>query len=95
MLTKRRTVGIRIPDNVISRLLVEELGRPIMSTSVPANRVELPNHPDFIEEALGNQVDLILDGGVLVQSVSTVIDMTGDEPKVIREGSGDISWITE
>ena len=95
MLTKRRTVGIRIPDNVISRLLVEELGRPIISTSVPANRVELQNHPDFIEEALGNQVDLILDGGVLVQSVSTVIDMTGEDPKVIRAGSGDISWITD
>ena len=95
MLTKRRTVGIRIPDNVVSRRLVEELGRPIISTSVPSNRVELQNHPDFIEEALGNQVDLILDGGVLVQSVSTVIDMTGESPKVIREGSGDISWITD
>ena len=95
MLTKRRTVGIRIPDNVVSRLLVEELGRPIISTSVPVDRVELPNHPDFIEEALGNQVDLILDGGVMVQSVSTVIDMTGESPEVIREGSGDISWITE
>jgi tRNA threonylcarbamoyl adenosine modification protein (Sua5/YciO/YrdC/YwlC family) len=95
MLTKRRTVGIRVPDNQVSQKLVEELGRPIISTSVPAKKVEFPNDPDFIEEALGKEVNLILDGGILVQGASTVIDLTGEQPQVIRQGSGDISWITE
>ena len=94
MLTKRRTVGIRIPDNEVSRRIVEELGRPIVSTSVPEVKVEFPNDPDFIEEALGNEVDLILDGGILVQGVSTVIDLTGEVPVVIREGGRNIGWLT-
>jgi tRNA threonylcarbamoyl adenosine modification protein (Sua5/YciO/YrdC/YwlC family) len=93
MLTKRKTVGIRIPDNEVCRQLVTELGRPIISTSVPESKVEFPNHPDFIEENLGKEVDLILDGGILVQGASTVIDLTEDIPQVIREGSGDVSWI--
>ena len=94
MLTKRRTVGIRVPDNEVPRRIVEELGRPIISTSVPEAKVEFPNDPDFIEEALGNEVDLILDGGILVQGVSSVIDLTGDVPVVLRQGSGDIGWLT-
>jgi len=93
MLTKRKTVGIRIPENEVCRRLVIELGRPIISTSVPEAKVEFPNHPDFIEEALGKEVDLILDGGILVQGASTVIDLTEEAPKVIREGSGDVSWV--
>ena len=94
MLTKRRTVGIRVPDNEVPRCIVEELGHPIISTSVPEERIEFPNDPDFIEESLGNQVDVILDGGVLVQSASTVIDLTGESPVVLRAGSGDVSWVT-
>lgn len=93
MLTKRRTVGIRIPDHNVPKRLVEALGRPIISTSVPAGKVEFPNDPDFIDEALGRQVDLILDAGILVQGASTVIDLTGATPQVLRAGSGDVSWI--
>ena len=93
MLTKRKTVGIRIPDIEVCRRLVMELGRPIISTSVPESKVEFPNHPDFIEETLGKEVDLILDGGILVQGASTVIDLTEESPRVIREGSGDVSWV--
>jgi len=94
MLTKRRTVGIRIPDHNVPKRLVEALGRPIISTSVPADKVEFPNDPDFIDEALGRQVDLILDAGILVQGASTVIDLTGATPQVLRAGSGDTSWLT-
>ena len=94
MITRRHTVGIRIPDNNVPQCLVRELGRPIITTSVPADKVEFPNHPDFIEEALGNEVDMILDAGILVQGASTVIDLTGETPEVLREGSGDASWIT-
>jgi tRNA threonylcarbamoyl adenosine modification protein (Sua5/YciO/YrdC/YwlC family) len=93
MLTKRKTVGIRIPDNEVCRRLAVGLGRPIVSTSVPESKVEFPNHPDFIEETLGKEVDLILDSGILVQGASSVIDLTEENPQVIREGSGDVSWV--
>ena len=85
MLTKRKTVGIRVPDNTICLAIVSTLGRPIISTSAGHE------DPESIRDAYGPSLDLIIDGGVLYQSPSSVVSLIGDIPEVIREGKGDIS----
>ncbi len=90
---KRRTVGIRIPDNILCRLLVDQLGTPILSTSVPAGPDEILNDPYEIERRVGENLDLILNGGILVSEPSTVVDLTNYEPVIIREGAGDTALI--
>ncbi len=88
MLMKQHTVGIRVPDNQVIRDLITELGLPILSTSA-----ELPDHELFLsaedlEEALGKQLAFVIDGGLLPDERSTVIDLTSDEPILIRQGKG-------
>ena len=90
-LTKQKTVGIRIPDNRICLALVKELGHPIISTSVSKPNEGLFNDPAQIEERFGTRLDLVIDGGVIVAEHSSIIDLTGDFPKVIRPGKGDLS----
>jgi tRNA threonylcarbamoyl adenosine modification protein (Sua5/YciO/YrdC/YwlC family) len=89
--TKQRTVGIRIPDNKICLALVKELGHPIISTSVNKPDEGLYNDPAEIEDRFGKQLDLVIDGGVIVADHSSIIDLTGDVPKVIRVGKGDVN----
>jgi tRNA threonylcarbamoyl adenosine modification protein (Sua5/YciO/YrdC/YwlC family) len=89
--TKQKTVGIRIPDNKICLALVKELGHPIISTSVNKPNEGLYNDPAEIEERFGKQLDLVIDGGVIVAEHSSIIDLTDDFPKVIRVGKGDVS----
>jgi tRNA threonylcarbamoyl adenosine modification protein (Sua5/YciO/YrdC/YwlC family) len=84
MLTKRKTVGIRVPDNEISLTIVRTLGRPIISTSAGLD------DPYAIKDAFGQQLDLIIDGGPLYPNPSSVISLIGDVPEVIREGKGDV-----
>jgi tRNA threonylcarbamoyl adenosine modification protein (Sua5/YciO/YrdC/YwlC family) len=90
-MTKQNTVGIRIPDNKICLTLVKELGHPIISTSVYKPDEGLYNDPAEIEERFGKQLNLVIDGGVIVAEHSSIIDLTGDSPKVIRKGKGDVS----
>jgi len=90
-MTKQNTVGIRIPDNKICLALVKELGHPIISTSVYKPDEGLYNDPAEIEERFGKQLDLVIDGGVIVAEHSSIIDLTDDSPKVIRKGKGDVS----
>jgi tRNA threonylcarbamoyl adenosine modification protein (Sua5/YciO/YrdC/YwlC family) len=90
-LTKQSTVGIRIPDNKICLKLVKELGHPIISTSVYRPDESLYNDPAEIEERFGKQLDLVIDGGVIVAEHSSIIDLTDDFPTVIRKGKGDVS----
>jgi len=90
-MTKQNTVGIRIPDNKICLTLVKELGHPIISTSVYKPDEGLYNDPAEIEERFGKQLDLVIDGGVIVPEHSSIIDLTDDSPKVIRKGKGDVS----
>ncbi len=90
-MTKQNTVGIRIPDNKICLALVKELGHPIISTSVYKPDEGLFNEPAEIEERFGKQLDLVIDGGVIVAEHSSILDLTGDSPKVIRKGKGDVS----
>ncbi len=90
-MTKQNTVGIRIPDNKICLALVKELGHPIISTSVYKPDEGLYNDPAGIEERFGKLIDLVIDGGVIVAEHSSMVDLTGDFPKVIRKGKGDVS----
>lgn len=88
---KKDTVGIRVPDNNISRAIVKELGNPILSTSLPIETyVEEYTDPEIIHEKFGSIVDIVVDGGIGGMTFSTVVDCTGDEPELIREGAG--SW---
>jgi len=90
-MTKQNTVGIRIPDNKICLSLVQELGHPIISTSVYKPDEGLYNDPAEIEERFAKQLDLVIDGGVIVAEHSSIIDLTDEFPKVIRKGKGDVS----
>ena len=85
MLTKRKTVGIRVPDNQICSNIVRRLGRPIISTSAGYD------DPISIKEAYAPNLDVIIDGGVLYLSPSSVVSLIDDVPEVIREGKGDVS----
>jgi tRNA threonylcarbamoyl adenosine modification protein (Sua5/YciO/YrdC/YwlC family) len=85
MLTKRKTVGIRVPDNKICLEIVRVLGRPIISTSAGFD------DPYAIQEAFASYLDIVIDGGVLYPSPSSVISLIGNVPDVIREGKGDVS----
>ena len=90
---KRRTVGIRIPDNILCQNLVDKLGSPVISTSVPAGPDEILNDPEEINRRIGDQLDLILDGGILISEPSTIVDLTGIEPMIIRQGRGDAALV--
>jgi len=85
MLTKRKTVGIRVPDNRISLAIVQTLGRPVISTSAGLD------DPTEIAEVFKPFLDVVVDGGPLFPSPSSVVSLIGDTPEIIREGKGDIS----
>ena len=92
---KKKTVGIRVPDNLIARTIVEKLGNPIVSTSIydEDDVIEYTTDPELIFEKWQNKVDLVIDGGYGDNVASTVIDLSGDAPKVLRKGKGDSSII--
>lgn len=92
MLTKRHTLGIRVPDSAICLAVVQDLGHPVINTSAtnPETK-EILSTPQEIKEKLGHVIDLIIDGGSVPGKPSSVISLIGDTPEVLREGSGDIS----
>lgn len=89
---KRRTIGIRVPDNAIVRMLLAELGEPIMSSTLllPGEPVPMTD-PAEIKERLGHQVDVVIDGGPGGFEPSSVVDLSGLAPVVVRRGKGDVS----
>lgn len=89
---KKKTVGIRVPDNAIAHALVAGLGRPIVSTSIrdEDDVIEYTTDPELIYEKWGKLVDVVVDGGYGGNIASTVIDLSGYEPEVVREGKGDL-----
>lgn len=91
LLTKRRTVGIRVPDNKICLALVGELGHPLINTSAKLEQDEILSDPFEIEKKFKKLVDLVIDGGSLASDQSSVIDMIDDVPTVLRPGKGDVS----
>ena len=84
MLTSRKTVGIRVPNNKICLSIVKQLGRPIISTSINSK------DPSIIHDEYVSLVDMVIDGGVISYEPSTVISLVDDNPEVIREGKGGI-----
>lgn len=91
MATKQKTVGIRVVENPISQLLIATLGNPIVNTSLPAEEDPPPSEPFGIDLLIGNRVDLIIDGGPVYPDPSSLIDLTGDYPVILREGKGDVT----
>lgn len=92
MLTKQKTVGIRVPDHAISLALVRGLGNPILNTSaVLETGGQLPLDGYDVNDLFCNQVDLIIDGGQIIPNPSTVVSLIDDRPEILREGKGDIS----
>jgi tRNA threonylcarbamoyl adenosine modification protein (Sua5/YciO/YrdC/YwlC family) len=91
---KKKTVGIRVPNNDIIREIVRELGNPVFSSSVHDTDEILAytTDPELINEEWGNLVDIVIDGGYGDNKVSTIIDCTGDEIEIIREGKGELIW---
>lgn len=93
LVSKRKTVGIRVPDSPVALGLVRELGHPILSTSVTDDNGELLNDPEAITDRFRNSVELILDAGTLTSEPSTVLDLTGEQPVIVRHGAGDVSFL--
>ena len=86
--SKKKTIGLRIPNNNIALSIIKTLGHPILSASFPGDNIEDYTDPEIIYEHWGKQVDLVVDGGIGGIVPSTVVDCTGDEYTVIRQGAG-------
>ena len=92
MLTKQKTVGIRVPDHPISLALIEGLGNPILTTTAILDRDKEPPVDGFdVNDIFCNQVDMIIDGGPIVPGPSTVVSLIDDMPEILRKGKGDDS----
>lgn len=92
VLTKRQEVGIRIPDNRICQVLVQEMGNPILSSSVRLPDDQLLDDPREIENMYKGSVDMVVDGGVFLPEPSSIVSLIDDEPRVLREGKGDVEF---
>ena len=88
---KKNTIGLRVPGNDIARAIVQELGNPILSTSLPGEMVEEYTDPDWIYEKFQKQVDVVVSGGIGGLEFSTIVDLTGDEPVILRQGVGEFA----
>ena len=92
MITKQKTVGIRVPDNNICLALIEELENPILTTSAILDKEGDPLSEAYeFDELLGNMIDLVIDGGMVFPDPSTIVSFTGEEPEILRQGKGDVS----
>jgi len=86
--SKKNTVGIRVPDNIICRSILETLGDPILSTTLPGDMVEEYTDPEIIHEKFEHTVDIVIGGGIGGMIPSTIIDCTSDEWQITRQGVG-------
>jgi tRNA threonylcarbamoyl adenosine modification protein (Sua5/YciO/YrdC/YwlC family) len=86
--SKKDTIGLRIPANNIAMAIIKELGRPILSASLPGEMVEDCTDPEVMQENYMHEVDFVINGGIGGMVPSTVVDCTGEEPILIREGLG-------
>lgn len=88
----RKTIGLRVPENEIARALLEELGQPLLSTTlIPAGEEDALTDAEEVRGRLEKLLDLVIDGGGASKRVTTVIDLTGDAPVLLRQGKGDLS----
>jgi len=91
MLTKRKTAGIRVPDNRICLAMIEKLGNPIISTSATMPDGTIFHDPSLIRDYFKNRIDVVIDGGPVPGKPSSVISLIKDDPRVLRVGQGDVS----
>jgi len=90
---KRKTIGLRVPDNRVTQELLSTLGEPLMSSTLILPGDDMPpTDPYDIRDLLERQVDLIIDGGYCGMEPTTVVDLTGDVPEIVREGAGLADW---
>jgi tRNA threonylcarbamoyl adenosine modification protein (Sua5/YciO/YrdC/YwlC family) len=89
--SKKATIGLRIPDNTICQHILEELGNPILSASLPGDMVEEYTDPEVMYERFGKQVDMVIDGGPGGMEPSTIVDCTAEPYSVLRHGLGE--WL--
>ncbi|MFZ1344672.1 L-threonylcarbamoyladenylate synthase [Thiothrix eikelboomii] len=93
---KRKTIGIRIPDHVVTQAFLAELNQPLVSSTLILPNEDLPmTDPYQIRVYLEHQVDLIMDGGFCGHDPTTVIDLTGERPEILRQGKGEVDWLVE
>jgi len=85
---KKKTIGLRIPDNKIALAIIETMGHPILSASFPGENIEDYTDPEIIQEHWGKQIDIVVDGGIGGIIPSTVVDCTTDEYVILRQGAG-------
>jgi tRNA threonylcarbamoyl adenosine modification protein (Sua5/YciO/YrdC/YwlC family) len=86
--SRKNSIGLRVPDNLIARTIVHNLGHPVLSTSLPGELVEEYTDPEIIYEQFKNLVDIVVDGGLGNMIPSTIIDYTSGEAEVVRKGAG-------
>jgi tRNA threonylcarbamoyl adenosine modification protein (Sua5/YciO/YrdC/YwlC family) len=93
--TNKKTIGIRVPDNLIAREIVRQMGSPLVAASVHDEDqiIDYTTDPELIHERFKDLVDIVIDGGYGDIEASTVIDCTGDEPEIIREGKGPVEGL--
>jgi tRNA threonylcarbamoyl adenosine modification protein (Sua5/YciO/YrdC/YwlC family) len=89
--SKKSSIGLRVPDNIICQQILTTLGNPILSTSLPGEMVEDYTDPEIIYDRFKNQVDFVIDGGIGGMTPSTIVDCTTDEWTILRQGLGD--WV--
>ncbi len=94
-LTRQRQVGVRVPDAPVAIALVRALGRPLATTSAALPGEDVLTHASDVRDHLGHGLDLILDGGVTLNEPSTVLDLTGPVPTVLREGKGTLEGVIQ
>jgi tRNA threonylcarbamoyl adenosine modification protein (Sua5/YciO/YrdC/YwlC family) len=86
--SKKDTIGLRVPDHHITHAIAAALGNPILSSSLPGDMVEEYTDPELIHDKFHKLVDIVVDGGIGGMEYSTIVDMTDEEPEVIRQGAG-------
>lgn len=86
--SKKDTIGLRVPDHRITHAIAAELGHPLLSSSLPGEMVEDYTDPEYIHNKFEKLVDLVIDGGIGGMEYSTIVDMTEQEPQVLRQGMG-------
>ncbi len=89
--TKKNTIGLRVPDHNITHAIAGMLGHPILSSSLPGEMVEEYTDPELIHAKFEKLVDMVVDGGIGGMEYSTIVDMTEEQPEIIRQGMGTVS----
>jgi tRNA threonylcarbamoyl adenosine modification protein (Sua5/YciO/YrdC/YwlC family) len=86
--SKKDTIGLRVPDNLIAQTILKTLGHPILSSSLPGEMVEEYTDPEQIYEVFGKQVDIVVNAGIGGMEYSTIVDFTNEEHEIVRQGKG-------